>query len=138
MAQVKVISCVCLILFLGMVFQGVDGRRGRRWSSGHATFYGANQSPATLGKSIYIQSRFNIFFPLLSMHLYNRNPFYLALTWNPVHLKHILLRSKQLYINLKQQHDESKSLQSYCHFLQKQMRQLGAKVISAIMLAIMM
>ncbi|XP_057531185.1 expansin-A12 [Amaranthus tricolor] len=35
-----------LLMLLGMIFEGVNGNR---WSRGHATFYGANQSPATLG-----------------------------------------------------------------------------------------
>lgn len=48
MGQIR-ISCVMHWQFMvfwlfGMVFHGVNG-----WISGHATFYGVNQSPATLG-----------------------------------------------------------------------------------------
>lgn len=52
-----VISCVLVVyslFFLGNVFEGVDGRGANRWLNGHATFYGANQSPATLGKLIIL------------------------------------------------------------------------------------
>ncbi|XP_028085307.1 expansin-A12 [Camellia sinensis] len=34
--------------FVGIVLKGVNGQ-GNRWLNGHATFYGANQSPTTLG-----------------------------------------------------------------------------------------
>lgn len=42
-----------LILFgvvgVSMV-EGVDGRGNEGWAQGHATFYGADQSPSTLGE----------------------------------------------------------------------------------------
>ncbi|XP_021726118.1 expansin-A12-like [Chenopodium quinoa] len=51
--NIMVVTCVMLIysiFFLGIVFEGVNGRRhANRWFNGHATFYGADQSPATLG-----------------------------------------------------------------------------------------
>lgn len=41
------------LLFVSVVFEGINGQ-ANGWLNGHATFYGANQSPATLGKILYI------------------------------------------------------------------------------------
>ncbi|KAJ8423835.1 hypothetical protein Cgig2_008930 [Carnegiea gigantea] len=54
MAQVMGTCCVnwqivLLLLVVLMVFEGVKGSQGKHWNRGHATFYGQNQSPATLG-----------------------------------------------------------------------------------------
>ncbi|KVI00778.1 hypothetical protein Ccrd_020967 [Cynara cardunculus var. scolymus] len=41
---------------------------------------------------------------------YNQNPFYLALTWNHMHLTHLLLRSTPVHSNTETKHFESKHL----------------------------
>ncbi|GMN44841.1 hypothetical protein TIFTF001_014028 [Ficus carica] len=43
------LALLCHIFFFAsMIFQGVQGQ-GNRWLSAHATFYGSNQNPTTLG-----------------------------------------------------------------------------------------
>jgi len=56
MAQVMGIYCVnnwqivLLLSLMMVVFEGVKGGgQVKNWNRGHATFYGQNQSPATLG-----------------------------------------------------------------------------------------
>ncbi|KAK9674448.1 hypothetical protein RND81_12G233100 [Saponaria officinalis] len=50
MAKINVLYLVTSFMFMGMfIIEGVNCRKPNHWRSGHATYYGANQAPSTLG-----------------------------------------------------------------------------------------
>lgn len=53
-------------LFLCFFFKAINAQLNGNWLSGHATFYGSDQNPTTLGKSLFLKTKkvANIFFQI--------------------------------------------------------------------------
>ena len=57
-AKIPSVFLLYVVFLVIVVFKGINGQVNN-WLNGHATFYGANQNPTTLGKSHfeYINTR---------------------------------------------------------------------------------